>query len=71
MLNVLEPEITTSIGFASIAKEMWDSIKEMFSNDGNNSPIFSLFQQLFDNKQGKKTLLEFFIAYRGIINEFR
>ena len=47
---------------------MWDAIKEMFSNDGNNSHIFSLFQQFVDNKQGERSLPEFFAAYN--INEF-
>ena len=55
----------------STAKEMWDSIKEMFSNDGNNSHIFYMFQQLVDHKQGERTLPEFFASYKGIINEFR
>ncbi|MBA0828232.1 hypothetical protein Goarm_012937 [Gossypium armourianum] len=49
---------------------MWESIKEMFSNDGNNSRIFSLFQLLVDNRQGEKSLSNFFATYRGIINEF-
>ncbi|KAJ9695340.1 hypothetical protein PVL29_010697 [Vitis rotundifolia] len=71
MLNSLESEIAASVGLTSTAKEMWDGIKEMFSNDGNNSRIFSLFQQLVDNKEGERSLLEFFAAYRGIINEFR
>ncbi|KAJ9697140.1 hypothetical protein PVL29_009071 [Vitis rotundifolia] len=69
MLNSLEPEIAASIGLASTAKEMWYAIKEMFSNDGNNSRIFSLFQ--LDNKQGERSLPKFFAAYKGIINEFR
>ena len=68
MLNSLELEITVSVGLASTAKEMWDAIKEMFSNDGNNSHIFSLFQQFVDNKQGERSLPEFFAAYN--INEF-
>ncbi|RVW20849.1 Retrovirus-related Pol polyprotein from transposon RE1 [Vitis vinifera] len=33
MLNSLEPEIAASVGLTSTAKEMWDAIKEMFSND--------------------------------------
>ncbi|KAJ9691483.1 hypothetical protein PVL29_013610 [Vitis rotundifolia] len=70
-LNSLEPEIAASVGLASTAKEMWDAIKEMFSNDGNNSHTFSLFQQLVDNKQGERSLPEFFAPYSGIINEFR
>ena len=68
MLNSLELEITVSVGLAPTAKEMWDAIKEMFSNDGNNSHIFSLFQQFVDNKQGERSLPEFFAAYN--INEF-
>ncbi|RVX11967.1 hypothetical protein CK203_009347 [Vitis vinifera] len=71
MLNSLEPEIAASVGLTSTAKKMWDDIKEMFSNDGNNSRIFSLFQQLVDNKEGERSLPEFFAAYRGIINELR
>ena len=70
MLNSLEPEIAASVGLTSTAKEMWDDIKEMFSKDGNNSRISSLFQQLVDNKEGERSLPEFFAAYRGIINEF-
>ena len=69
MLNSLEPEIAASVGLTSTAKEMWDAIKEMFSNDGNNSRSFSLFQ-LVDHKQGERSLPEFFAAYRGLINEF-
>ncbi|KAJ9680325.1 hypothetical protein PVL29_019594 [Vitis rotundifolia] len=75
MLNSLEPKITASITLAlleaSTTKQMWVAIKEMFYNDGNNSRIFSLFQQLVNNKQGERSLLESFAAYRGIINEFR
>ena len=62
MLNSLEPEIAASVGLTSTAKEMWDDIKEMFSNDGNNSRISSLFQQLVDNKEGERSLPEFFAA---------
>ena len=36
MLNSLELEITASVGLASTAKDMWNAIKEMFSNDGFN-----------------------------------
>ncbi|RVW94174.1 putative ribonuclease H protein [Vitis vinifera] len=56
MLNSLEPEIAASVGLTSTAKEMWDAIKEMFSNDGNNSRSFSLFQ-LVDHKQGERSQL--------------
>ncbi|KAK8990287.1 hypothetical protein V6N11_008993 [Hibiscus sabdariffa] len=63
LLNSLEPEIAASVGLISTANEMWDSIEEMFPNDGNNSRIFSLFQQLVDNKQGEKSLPEFFTPY--------
>ena len=70
MLNSLKPEIAASVGLTSTAKEMWDDIKEMFSNDGNNSRSFSLFQ-LVDNKQGERSLPKFFAAYKGIINKFR
>ncbi|MBA0765389.1 hypothetical protein Gotri_014596, partial [Gossypium trilobum] len=33
LLNSLELEIVDSVGLISTAKEMWESIKEMFSND--------------------------------------
>ncbi|KAB2008519.1 hypothetical protein ES319_D10G104500v1 [Gossypium barbadense] len=33
LLNSFEPKIVAFVGLISIAKEMWDSIKEMFSND--------------------------------------
>ncbi|MBA0833779.1 hypothetical protein Goarm_006201 [Gossypium armourianum] len=49
---------------------MWDFIKEMFSNDGNNSRIFSMFEQLIANKQSEKSLLEFLLPIEELSMNF-
>lgn len=46
LLNSFKPKIVAFVGLISTTKEMWDSIKEMLSNDGSDTTKKHLQQQL-------------------------
>ena len=70
MINAVEPELIARIGCASTTKEMWTSIKELYFNEANGSCTYELLKKIMDNKQEDRSLNEFYLIYKGIINEF-
>jgi len=50
-LNSLKEKISGSVGFLSIAKEMWDILKMMYENARNYSRVFKIYECLFELKQ--------------------
>ena len=63
MLNALEPEIAASVGLASTAKEMWDSIKKMFLMMVTTLVYSLCFNSLLITSKGRSLYQNFFAAY--------
>ncbi|KAG6510192.1 hypothetical protein ZIOFF_028201 [Zingiber officinale] len=47
LLNSMEESVTTNVMFVETAKEMWDALRGMYSNDKNISRVFELYEKLF------------------------
>lgn len=52
LINSMEPAIGKPFQFLLTAKEVWDGVKETYSDVENSSQIFALKTQLWNNKQG-------------------
>jgi len=52
LLNSLEEKISGSVMFLPTAKDMWDTMKVMYSNEKNPSKMFEIYERLFELKQG-------------------
>ena len=54
LLNSMDASIAKPHMFMKIAKEVWDSIRETFSDLENSSQIFELKTRLWQSKQGNR-----------------
>ena len=60
LLNSIESSIAKPHMFLNIAKEVWDSMSETYSNLENSSPIFDLKTQLWQPKQGNHDVISYY-----------
>lgn len=58
LLNLMEPHIAEIFTFSDLAKEMWDSIAELYGNQNNAARIFELKLEIATAQQGEKTFSE-------------
>lgn len=60
IFNAMEPQVYEIFAYADTAKNLWDSILEMYGNINNASRVFELQQQLSQIKQtGNQTVTEY------------
>ncbi|CAH9107930.1 unnamed protein product [Cuscuta europaea] len=60
LLNSMEPLIAKPHMFMKTAKEVWDSIKETYSDLENSSQIFELKTKLWQSKQGNRDIISYY-----------
>lgn len=60
LLNTMTNEIGENFMYYDTAKEIWDAVKETYSNIDNTSAIFEIKSLLHDLQQGEKSVTEFF-----------
>ena len=56
LLNSMEASIAKPHMFMKTAKEIWDSVRETYSDLGNSSQIFELKTKLWQSKQGSRDM---------------
>ncbi|KAI5410279.1 hypothetical protein KIW84_055684 [Lathyrus oleraceus] len=60
LLNTMTNEIGENFMFYDTAKEIWDAVKETYSNVDNTSVIFEIKSILHDLRQGESSVTEYF-----------
>lgn len=58
IFNSMEPRIADIFTFSESARELWDSIAELYGNQNNAARIFELKQEIAAADQGDKTFIE-------------
>ncbi|KAI9177766.1 hypothetical protein LWI28_019012 [Acer negundo] len=62
LVNSMDEDISSYyLGYLT-AKEMWDSLTEMYSDLGNQSQIYELQLKLGESKQGSDTVTKYFVG---------
>ena len=59
----MEPKIAEIFTFTDNAKELWESVRDMYSQQNNVSRIYQLKKNISETKQGDKP----FVEYMGIL----
>ncbi|KAJ1404398.1 gag-polypeptide of LTR copia-type [Sesbania bispinosa] len=60
LLNTMTNEIGENFMYYDTAKEMWDAVKETYSNVDNTSAVFEIKSILHDLRQGDFSVTEYF-----------
>ena len=72
LCNAMEPKVYEIFAFASSAKEMWDSLYEMYGNSNNSSRIFEIQQKLVTlNQELDQPVMEHFGKMKQLWEELR
>ena len=58
-----------SIIFLTTIKEMWDTLKVMYSNEKNSSKVFEIYERLFVLKKRNRYVPEFYEELKGLIDK--
>ncbi|PIN01521.1 hypothetical protein CDL12_25970 [Handroanthus impetiginosus] len=72
LLNSLEESVSANIMFLTSAKEMWDALHDMYSQEKNVSRVFELYEKLFSLKQDgsdARLLTDYFASLKGAADE--
>ncbi|XP_057799090.1 uncharacterized protein LOC131014928 isoform X1 [Salvia miltiorrhiza] len=69
LLNSLEDSVSKNIMFLETAKAMWDTLRQMYSNDKNVSRVFELYEKLFSHTQSGQTVNDYFSTLKGLADE--
>ena len=55
LLNAMTNEISENFMFYDTAKDIWDAVKEMYSNVDNTSAVFEIKSIVHDLRQGESS----------------
>ncbi|XP_072088070.1 uncharacterized protein [Arachis hypogaea] len=60
LVNSMEEDISSNYMYYTIAKELWDSVKEMYSDLGNKSQIYELTLKAREIQPGSDNVTKYF-----------
>ena len=60
LLNSMEPTIAKPHMFLATAKEVWDAVRETYSDLENSSQIFEIKSKLWQARQGYRSVTEYY-----------
>nr|VVW58636.1 unnamed protein product [Nymphaea colorata] len=66
IMNSVQPQITSTIAYYTSAKQMWDFLKQTYSNDRNISKILQVEEELLNLQQGDQSLAQYFASLKSI-----
>ncbi|KZV18555.1 hypothetical protein F511_16529, partial [Dorcoceras hygrometricum] len=58
LINSMEPPIGRTFLFLPTAREVWDAVRETYSDLENSSQVFDLKTRFRQFRQGEKTVIE-------------
>ncbi|KAF3772412.1 hypothetical protein EJ110_NYTH58036 [Nymphaea thermarum] len=66
IMNSVQPQIASTIAYYTSAKQMWDFLKQTYSNDRNVSKILQVEEELLNLQQGDQSLAQYFASLKSI-----
>ncbi|XP_072078063.1 uncharacterized protein [Arachis hypogaea] len=66
MVNSMEDDISSNYMYYTTAKELWDRVKEMYSNLGNKSQIYELTINAREIQQGSDNVTKYFHTLKQV-----
>ncbi|KAF3772741.1 hypothetical protein EJ110_NYTH57106 [Nymphaea thermarum] len=65
MMNSVQPQIASTIAYYTTAKEMWDFLRQTYSQDKNVSKILQVEEELHNLRQGNQDLSQYFATVKA------
>ncbi|KAF3784846.1 hypothetical protein EJ110_NYTH29416 [Nymphaea thermarum] len=65
MMNSVQPQIASTITYYTTAKEMWDFLRQTYSQDKNVSKILQVEEELHNLRQGNQDLSQYFATVKA------
>ncbi|KZV57627.1 hypothetical protein F511_03087 [Dorcoceras hygrometricum] len=69
LINSMEPPIGRTYLFLPTAKDIWEAVRETYSDLENSSQIYDLKTRLWNSKQGEKSVIEYYNEMRALWQE--
>ncbi|XP_072071933.1 uncharacterized protein [Arachis hypogaea] len=66
LVNSMEEDISSNYMYYTTAKELWDSVKEMYSDLGNKSQIYELTLKVREIQQGGDNVTKYFHTLKRV-----
>ena len=70
LVNSMEPDVGRTYLFLPTASEIWEAVKETYSNFGNAGQLFEIKTQLRKAKQGEKSVTQYYTDLKTLWQEF-
>ncbi|KAF3771748.1 hypothetical protein EJ110_NYTH59672 [Nymphaea thermarum] len=71
IMNSVQPQIASTIAYYTSAKQMWDFLKQTYSNDKNVSKILQVEEELLNLQQGDQSLAQYFAYLKSIYERLK
>ncbi|KAI5332620.1 hypothetical protein L3X38_022749 [Prunus dulcis] len=68
ILNSVHPDIAGSVIYAETAAEVWNDLKERFSQ-GNDSRIYQIQQEIVEHRQGQQSVSAYYTKTKALWDE--
>lgn len=69
LVNSMAPSISKIYLFMATAKDIWDSVREMYSDTEDSSQIFEIKTKLWKAKQGERSVTEYYMEMSSLWQE--
>ncbi|XP_073128544.1 uncharacterized protein [Henckelia pumila] len=69
LVNSMEPSIGKTYLFLPTARDVWDAVRETYSDLENSSQIFELKTRLWNSKQGERNVIDYYNEMRALWQE--
>ena len=69
ILEQHEGKVSAYAMFLKVAKQIQDTLKEMYGHEKNISRIFEHYEQLFTIQQGDQSVVNYYASLRGILDK--
>jgi hypothetical protein len=67
--NSLEPDVFNNVSYLESSKDIWDTLRLMYSSEENITRIHELYQDMFSLQQGDRSIEEYFSLLQGMWDE--
>ncbi|KAF3781014.1 hypothetical protein EJ110_NYTH37632 [Nymphaea thermarum] len=71
IMNSVQPQMASTIAYYTSAKQMWDFLKQTYSNDKNVSKILQVEEKLLNLQQGDQSLAQYFASLKSIYERLK
>lgn len=69
LVNSMQPAIGKTYLFLPTAKDVWDAVRETYSDMENSAQIFEIQTRLWQMKQGEREVTEYYIEMKSLWQE--